>query len=218
MFAIIVLIFETIVKFLIAIVKFVLSILNYFGLTIPVFYFLLMFILNLILKGIIFETPLYRGLFYGGLGLCFLISIIYFVRKFFVVKKRTPPKFDFKRRRIATTAEETPFIPSGNIISERVFQDQHGNIIQERTFQMPENAANLRQAEKEGSAAINSSEVSPRLSLQKPQLTAVGYSNEEPEIYRVKSNKQYIIKEYSDRVEVYKETETGYDFVKCDYK
>jgi hypothetical protein len=42
--------------------------------------------------------------------------------------------------------------------------------------------------------------------------------NEKPKIYRVMQNPQYIMYEYSDRVELYKETEKGLLFVRTDFK
>lgn len=217
MFAILFVIFQAIVNFIIAIVKFVLSILNYFGLTIPIFYFLFMLILNVFLKGVIFDT--YYTLYIIGFVLSFVLCIIYFLRKFFFKKNRRIPKFNYRKVRQTQQQQQADggLIPSGNIIQERVFRDPNGNIVQERTFQMPD-SVKVKAYPLENDKQPEVYEEYKALESPKTQLKTVGSFNEDPVIYRVKNNKQYIIKEYSDRVEVYKETPHGYEFIKCDYK
>lgn len=217
-------VFEAIFSFLFAVVKFLLRILTYFGLIIPLFYFLLMLVIKYIVVGS--ETfALYNGWYIAGLVISFVLCILYFLRTV-LFKKQKPPNFSWRKKDKnleAYQAEQSPLIPSGNIIQERVFKDPNGNIVQERTFQLPDGDKYKAYPIENNVKKTEFSETPNRYEFKtieapKAQLKLIDRHDEEPEIYRVKNNKQFIIKEYSDRVEIYKETPSGYEFVKCDYK
>ncbi|MCL1901146.1 MAG: hypothetical protein FWG51_01975, partial [Firmicutes bacterium] len=125
-----------------------------------------------------------------------------------------------------------PLTPMGEILSERVFTDPNGNIIQERTYKMPDNLTiktypidqqqtqPVQPTNIPSSGAIYSQSNLNIDSAQKknlPQEKTKLLSNA-PLIYRVKNNPEYILKEYPDRIEVYKETQNGYKFIKVDYR
>lgn len=216
-------VFDTIFSFLFAAAKFLLRILTYFGLIIPVFYFLLFHLIDFFIKEIELVT-VYHGWYIGGMIVSFVLCVLYFVLKV-LLKKEKPPQFSWRKKEKNQQNdfqnEQSPLVPSGNIIQERVFRDPNGNIVQERTFQLPD-------SDKYKSYPLENNTKPPEiyenkygfkaLETPKAQLKIVDSHNETPEIYRVKNNRQFIIKEYSDRVEVYKETANGYEFVKCDYK
>jgi hypothetical protein len=51
---------------------------------------------------------------------------------------------------------------------------------------------------------------------QQPQIYIP--KNEKPAIYRIMQNPRYVMYEYSDRVELYKETEKGLMYIRTDFK
>jgi len=229
-------IFDVIFSLIFAVIKFILNILNWFGLTIPLFYFLFMLMLNYALGGVIYEQ--YNGWYWAGFITSFVLAAVYFfLSKFVFKKKKDFPKFDLKRKNKNQNQNQNagdPLTPMGEILSERVFTDPNGNIIQERTYKMPDNLTVKTYPLDQQSASAPSVNIPPAQkntvygqpnlnidTMQKknlPSLEKTKRENSAPLIYRVKNNPEYILKEYPDRTEVYKETADGYKFIKVDYK
>jgi len=227
-------VFDAIFSFVFAVVKFILRILNWFGLTIPVFYFLFILLLGLALNDELTKKDWYLPSLIASFALA---AIYFFLSKFVFAKKKEFPKFDFQRKNKNQGSQSQnagdPLTPMGEIISERVFTDPNGNIIQERTYRMPDNLTVrtypleqqvVQQPNPQMPGHQNAIASQQNLNIDSgkkkslPIVEKTKLIDERPQIYRVKNNPGYILKEYSNRVEVYKETQDGYKFIKVDYK